>query len=206
MKRFLLILSLISIPAFCNSQINPDVRQPIVQLRTLNAFSIYKGMAPTAMATFFVDGYTEQSYFADYSGYTYQMEVDGDDYPLGTKTAINAYYWTNWRTYQDLCDQKGIPQVYLYYRLNSTTLIFSYAYDFEGKDQFSLMYSLATGVDVWGTMLWGNGVWSGSGGKTRRLDITGRGRVVRFKFANATKGETFRIDGLGTMAHLETNI
>ena len=171
-----------------------------------NAFSVYVGLAPSAMATFFVNGYIEQPYFADYNGYTYQTEQGNSDYPLGTETAIDSYYWTNWRTYQDLCDQKGIPQVYLYYRLDSTTIIFSYSYDFESKDQFSLNYSFATGSDVWGTMLWGSGIWSGSGGKTRRLDITGRGRVVRFKFANATKGEAFRIDGLGTLAHLETNI
>ena len=45
-----------------------------------------------------------------------------------------------------------------------------------------------------------------AGGQSVRRDLTGRGRVVRFKFANNTMDEQFRIDGLGTLAHLETNV
>jgi len=171
-----------------------------------NAFSIYKGLSISAMFTIFADGYSEQPYFADYSGYTYQMEYGNSDYPLGTKTAIDSYYWTNWRNFQDLCDQKGIAQMYLYYRLDSTILTFSYSYDFETTSQFSQNISLSTGSSLWGTMLWGSGIWGGSGGKVKRLDTTGRGRVIRLKFANNIIDETFRIDGLGTLTHLETNI
>ena len=40
----------------------------------------------------------------------------------------------------------------------------------------------------------------------RRRDLTGRGRVVRFKFANNVLNEGFQIDGLGQMPHLETNV
>ena len=171
-----------------------------------NAFSIYKGMAPSAMVTVFANGHTEQPYFADYAGYTYQMEYGNSDYPLGTKTAIDAYYWTNWRNYQDLCDQKGIAQMYLYYRLDSTTLTFAYSYDFEAVSQFSNTISLFTGASLYGTALYGTGVYAGSSGATQRIDTTGRGRVIRMKFSNAIADETFRIDGLGTLTHLETNV
>jgi len=61
-------------------------------------------------------------------------------------------------------------------------------------------------VDVYDTAIYGTAVYSGVGGRVQRRDLTGRGRVVRFKFANANIGETFTIHGIGTYAHLETNI
>lgn len=171
-----------------------------------NAWSEYVGFAPSALATFFIDGYTETPFFADYAGYTYQMEYGFSDNPLGTKTAINAYYYTNWRSYQDLCDQKGIPQVYLYYKLANTVLNFSYSFDFESTNQYTRNLTLFTGNDVYGVGIYGTAVYAGAGGATKRLDLTSRGRVVRFKFSNNVIDEEFRIDGLGTYAHLETNV
>jgi hypothetical protein len=171
-----------------------------------NAFSVYSGIDASAMMTVYVNGYEETPYFADYNGYTYKMEVLGDDYPLGTQTAINAYYWTNWRSYYDLCDQKGIPQIYVYYQLSSAALTLAYSYDFEGTEQFQTNVNLQISAPLWGVMLWGQGTWSGTGGGVKRIDLTGRGRVVRFMFGNSNLNETFRIDGIGTLAHLETNI
>ena len=171
-----------------------------------NAFSLYTGIAPAAMCTFFGNGITETPYFADYSGYTYQMEFGYNDYPLGVKTAINSYYYTNWRSYADLCDQKGVPNVYIYYKISNSVLSFSYSYDFEYTDQYTQSLALFTGTDVYGTGLYGVAVYAGAGGASVRRDLTGRGRVVRFKFSNNTMDEQFRIDGLGTLAHLETNV
>lgn len=171
-----------------------------------NAFSVYTGMAPSSMMTAFTNGYEEQAFFSDYNGYTYEMEQGINDYPLGTKTAINSYYWTNWRSYFDLCDQKGIPQVYIYYQLSSTSLTVAYSYDFEAIQQFTNLIDLNENVSLWGTMLWGQGIWSGTGGNVQRIDCTGRGRMIRFLFANSNIDETFRIDGIGTLAHLETNV
>ena len=171
-----------------------------------NAFSVYTGMAPSALATFFPNGYTETPYFADYSGYTYQMEFGANDYPLGTKTAIDSYYYTNWKTFEELCDQKGIPHVYLYYQVNNTVLSFSYSYDFEYSDQYTLTIPMFVGTDVYGTAKYGTAVYGGAGGASIRRDLTGRGRVVRFKFANNAMDEQFRVDGLGTETYLETNV
>lgn len=171
-----------------------------------NAFSIYVGLSISAMSTFFVDGVNERPYFGDYSGFVYRMDTTSTDNPKNIATAISAYYYTNWRYFDDLCDQKGIPHIYLYFRLNNTTLTLSYSYDFEAADTYSQSFSLATGLDVWDTMLWGTGEWAGSGGNLVRRDLTGRGRLVRFKFFNSITGETFRIDGIGTLAHLETNV
>ena len=190
---------------FCSAS-NTTANRIIVWDFFNNAFSMYVGLAPSAMATFFVDGYTETPYFADYSGYTYQMEYGLNDYPLGTKTAISSYYYTNWRSYQDLCDQKGIPQIYIYFQTSNSVLSFSYSYEFENTDQYTASIPLFYGTDVYGTCLYGIAVYAGAGGAVVRRDLTGRGRVVRFKFANNSMDEQFRIDGLGTLAHLETSV
>ncbi|MBU2177432.1 MAG: hypothetical protein KJ556_20260 [Gammaproteobacteria bacterium] len=158
-----------------------------------NAFSLYVGMAPSAMAIFLNNGVEERPYFGDYSGFVYRADVSGtaSDYPLNVKTAINAYFWTNWKDYQDLCDQKGIAHIYIYHKKETATLAFAHAYDFNTTDQYSTTFSTTNSDDVSSII-------------TRR-DLTGRGKVARFKFANATADETFRIDGIGTTAHLETH-
>jgi hypothetical protein len=171
-----------------------------------NAFSIYTGFAPSALCTFFVDGIVEQPYFCDYSGFDYRMDFGSSDYPLNVKTAINAYYYTNWKTYEDLCDQKGIANVYIYYQSSNSVLSFAYSYDFEDEDQYTQTVSLSTGTDVYGTGVYGTATYSGSGGAVIRRDITSRGRTVRFKFANSVIDESFQIDGFGTLVHLETNV
>jgi hypothetical protein len=67
------------------------------------------------------------------------MDTGSDDYPLGVQTVIDAYYYTNWKTFDDLCDQKGIPQIYIYYQLNSATLTLAYSYDFNDS-LFSFLF------------------------------------------------------------------
>ena len=39
-----------------------------------------------------------------------------------------------------------------------------------------------------------------------RLDLTGRGRTIRLKFANSTLSEEMQIDGFGAHAYLATNV
>jgi hypothetical protein len=174
-----------------------------------NAFSYYTGMNPASMCTFYTNaGLTEIPYFSDYNGYTYKMEIGDSDYPLNVKTAINSYYYTNWKTFDDLCDQKGIPNVYIYYAISDATLSFSYSYDFESGDTYNLSIPLtSSSVAVYGaTSKFGIAKFVGSGGNVVRKDLTGRGRVVRFKFANLTADETFQIDGFGSFTHLETHV
>ena len=171
-----------------------------------NAFSLYKGMAPCSMATFFESGINEKPYFADYGGYTYEMDVVGNDNPLGVETAVDSYYYTNWKHYDDICDQKGIPNAYIYYQSSNSVLTFAYSYDFEQIDQYTMTMNLAPGTSVYGTAVYGTGVYSGYGGAVQRKDLTSRGRVVRFKFANNALDETFQIDGFGSLVHLETNV
>jgi hypothetical protein len=169
-----------------------------------NAFSIYTGHTVSALSTFYVSGIDERPYFGDNVGFVYRMDNGTDDYPSNTQTAINAYYYTNWKSYDDLCDQKGIPHLYIYYQSSNSVLTFSYSYDFESKDQYSHTINLTSGTAVYGTAKYGTDVYASSGGAVSRRDLTGRGRVVRFKFANSTKAEAFIIDGFGAMAHLET--
>jgi hypothetical protein len=171
-----------------------------------NAFSLYVGLAPAAMCAFFVNSFQEYTYFSDYGGFVYQMDTGNNDYPTNTKTAINAYYYTNWRVYKDLCDQKGVPNIYIYYQTTNAVLNVSYSYEFESTDQYTNTISTATGTAVYGTAVYGTDTYGGAGGGVKRLDLTGRGRVVRFKFSNSAADETFRIDGFGSLVYHETNI
>ena len=173
-----------------------------------NAFSLYNGISANTMYTFYVSGLDERPYFGDYSGYVYRMDYGTDDYPLNVKTAIDFYYYTNWKNFDDLCDQKGIPHIYLYYRNDTSMLTVSYNYDFQEGDAYSQVFSLSSGiVPYWGSVIWGTFNWTaGGGGLVTRRDLTGRGRVARFKLSNSSFGEKVRIDGLGTYVHAETMV
>ncbi len=171
-----------------------------------NALSIYDGMAPSAMVTVFTDGITERPYWGDYAGFVYRGDVGSDDYPLNVQTKINGYAYSRWVDFDDLCDQKGIPNIYIYYKLQSGTLTFSYSYDFADGDQYNLTFSMSASSSLYGSAVYGSSVYAGAGGTYVRKDLTGRGRVVRFKFANNVLSESFRIDGYGTFAHLQTNV
>jgi len=157
-----------------------------------NAWSKYTGMAPSAMATFMVDGVEERPYWGDYSGFVYRSDTNNDDYPLNVETAIDAYYWTNWKNFDDLTDSKGIPHLWLYHKDSASTLTFGYAYDFRTTADYTNTFSMnATGTPD---------------SVIKRQDLTGRGRTVRFYFGNNTVDENFQIDGIGIKTLLETNV
>lgn len=172
----------------------------------LNAFSIYAGMAPSTMATVYNSAIDERIYFGDYSGFVYRMDTGSDDYPLNVQTAINAYYYTNWKSYDDITDQKGIPNIVIYYQTNNAVLTLVYSYDFESADTYLQTFSTATSTSVYGTAIYGVATYAGIGGAQQRRDLDGRGRVIRIGFKNMNMSETFQIDGLGSFAHLETNV
>ena len=69
------------------------------------------------MRACFLNSFQEQIYFQDYNGYTYQGDIGADDYPLNVRTAINAYYYTNWKSYGDIVDQMAIEHLVLYYAI-----------------------------------------------------------------------------------------
>lgn len=169
-----------------------------------NAWSVYDGINASALATFMVSGYDERPYFHDYNGFTYRADIGTNDYPLNTATAIDAYYWTNWKAYADAVNQKGVPHIYVYFENNESTVNFSYGYDFEDGMPYSTNFITSSGFSKWDSAIWDESTWAGSGGGVKRLDLTSRGRVIRFKFANAAVSETFRIDAFGSFVHLET--
>jgi hypothetical protein len=169
-----------------------------------NAFSLYEGWSPSAMAMFLVGGYDERPYFGDYAGFVYRTDFGKNDYPLNTKTAIDAYYYTNWKTADDLVNQKGTLSAYIFYKLNQGTLTFAYAYDFTDSDTFSNLFQMGGSGALWGVGVWGAFSWAKSGGQIKRVDLDGRGRVVRYKFANNNMDEGFQIDGFGSYTNLET--
>ena len=174
-----------------------------------NAFTVYDGLNPSAMTTVYLSGYDERPYFGDYSGWIYRMDSKVDpnnDYPLDVKTAINAYYYTNWKFFDDICLQKAVPHVYLYYQRNDATMTFSYSYDFENSDQYTQTFKTAMNVTTFDDGDYDITEYSGSGGMYSRRDLTGRGRLIRFKIANANLGETFRLDGIGSYVHAESNV
>ena len=171
-----------------------------------NAFSFYSGINASAMTTLYITSTDERPHFADYLGYVYRADFGVDDYPAKTQTAIDSYYYTNWKTLGDLVDQKGVTQTYIYYESSNAVLTFAYSYDFESSDQYTQTMSLAQGTSVYGSAIYGTGVYSGVGGAVVRRDLTGRGRTVRIKFANSNLTETMQIDGFGINAHMETNV
>lgn len=171
-----------------------------------NAFSVYKGINASSMEIVFPDGITETPYFGDYSGFDYKADTGLNDNPLNVATAIDGYYYTNWISFDDICDQKGTLSVYIYFATNNATLTFVYAYDFNDGDVNTQTFSTSAGGALWDSAIWDQDVWVGGSGAQIRRDITGRGRVVRFGIKNSTLSETFRIDGLGTLTYLETNV
>jgi hypothetical protein len=169
-----------------------------------NAFSIYDGINASAMTTVYVGGIEERPYFTDYAGYTYRADYGVDDYPGKVQTAINGYYYTNWKYFDDLVNDKGISHVYIFYQINNGVLTFAYSYDFEAGDQYTQTFSTSTSTDVYGVAVYGTATYAASGGQVRRKDLTGRGRVVRYKFANSNLSETFQVDGFGLMGNIES--
>ena len=178
----------------------------IVWDHQLNAFSMYSGIAASSMATIYNSAIEERIYFGDYSGFVYRMDTGVDDYPLGVQTAINSYYYTNWKAFDDLVDQKGVPNIVVYYQSTNAIITLVYAYDFETADTYTQTFSTATSSSVYGTAIYGIATYAGIGGSQQRRDLDGRGRVVRVGFKNANLSETFQIDGMGSFAHLETNV
>lgn len=170
-----------------------------------NAWSLYVGINANAMAIANIAGGQEKPFFGDYLGFVYQADNGLNDSPSGTATAIAAYYYTKWMDYDDVVNQKETPQVVIYYKINSATVTFSHSYDLEETDTFSTTFSTASGGSVYGSSVYGTGTYGASGGAIARRDLNGRGRVVRFKFKNSTLSETFRIDGFGSIPHLDTN-
>lgn len=187
-----------------SGQTNNDV--VVVWDWQLNSFSLYSGIAAAAMSTVYVNAIDERIYFADYAAFVYRMDTGSDDYPLNVQTAITSYYYTNWKSYDDITDQKGIPNIVMYYQTNNAVLTLVYSYDFESADTYTQTFSTATSTSVYGTAVYGTGTYAGIGGAQQRRDLDGRGRVVRFGFKNANISETFQIDGLGSFAHAETNV
>ena len=191
--------------AFATSSTNDNV---LVWNYFLNSWSKYDGIAASAMVTAYLSGTDEAPLFSDYDGYTYRLDTGVDDYPLNVKTAIDAYFYTNWKTFDDLINKKGVPEVTIYCLQDNSNLTFSYSYDFSYADQYQNTFNTGdAGAMRWGEGVWGTAVWGGSGGGiVVRRDLTGRGRVIRFKVANGILGQGFRIDGFGFAAQLDTNV
>jgi hypothetical protein len=148
----------------------------------------YSGISASSLAIFNLRGIEERLYFADYLGYTYRGDIGINDYPSNTPYAVNSYYNTNWKNFNDICDSKGIPHAYIYHSKTNGTLNFAYAYDFSTQDQYTHSFNMMTTQTVSDL-----GV---------RRDLTGRGRVVRFKFFNNATDTHYVIHGLGIQASL----
>jgi len=167
------------------------------------AWTKYIGASCNAIARVHTSN-EERIYFSDYSGYCYQMNTGTDDYPLTVKTAINAYYRTKWFSFNDLMNTKGVPEVVIYPTYSNSTLTVGYSFDFEEANQYSQTISLASSSAAYGSGVYGTATYAGSGGFSYRVDLTGRGRVFRLSFENAVESETFKINGFGISAYLES--
>ena len=71
-------------------------------------------MAVASMTSVYVSGIEERIYFGDYSGFVYRMDTGADDYPLNVQTAINSYYYTNWKHYDDILFSSYLSKYYIH--------------------------------------------------------------------------------------------
>jgi hypothetical protein len=103
--------------------------------------------------------------------------------------------------------QKASPNVVIYYQGNNAVLTFGYSYDFDNGIDYQNTFSMSNSGVLWDTAIWdaAASVWAGSGGLYKRQDLAGRGRVVRFYFANANLSEQMQIDGLSSFTNIQTN-
>lgn len=168
-----------------------------------NSFSVYSGIAANVITTFTVNN-DERLYFGDYSGYVYRADYGTNDYPLGVATAINKYFYTKWYNFGNIMEKKGVPHIRLFYQVASSTIAIGYGYDLESSDQFSQNIYIGTSGDVYGSATYGVSHYATAGGAVKRIDLTGRGVLMRLHISNNTLDETFQIDGIGFYPHLET--
>lgn len=168
-----------------------------------NSFSVYKGINSNCMVVLNTSG-DERIYFGDYLGFVYLADTGSNDNPSNVSTAIDGYYWTRWFHDSDLVNVKGNPRFVLYYDYASTTLRISYSYDLSNAEDFTIIYNLTAPGEAWDTAIWDTALWGASGGSFRRIDLDGRGRLVRFKFSNAILSQPFKINGFGREVYLET--
>jgi len=131
-------------------------------------------------------------------------EAEGADVIVTRVSAIDAYLKTKWYNFGDIVDKKGIAHATIYHQIDNNSISFAYSYDFEEADQFTKSVDMSTSGAVYGTGVYGTATYSGSGGRTQRVDLTGRGRTVRFHISNSADDEGFQIDGIGLLPHLET--
>lgn len=169
-----------------------------------NAFTVYKNIAANCFAVFNYLG-EERIYFGDFSGYVYRADTGTNDTPLNVSTAIDAYVRTKWFHFGDLVNKKGVTQIVVYYECTNATLTMTYSYDLTDADDYTQQFSMACGGGLWDTAVWDTDTWGRSGGAQKRRDLTGRGRLVAFKFSNSTLSETFQIHGVGAYVNLDTN-
>lgn len=171
-----------------------------------NAFSVYKGLNANCFARVYISG-VETLFYGDYSGLVHQMDTGSSDYDTSNAAqAIDCYYYTKWFDFGDMISKKATPQVSIFYEFTTGTMTFAYSYDFEQADSYTQTFSMAAGSSLYGSALYDTDTYAGSGGNVNPRHLTGRGKVVRFKFANANVGEDMIIDGFSVFANAETNV
>ena len=148
------------------------------------AWATYVGISAASLAIFMINGTEERPYYADYLGYSNRMDSGKDDFPAGTRTAINAQFYTNWKAHDNIVDDKTARSIYIAHKSESkTNLTVAYSWDFFNGDEYSSTFSMLATRSV--TAL------------TTRRDLTGRGKFVRLGFKNSETTSSFQIDGIG---------
>ncbi len=171
-----------------------------------NAFSVYKGLNANCFARTYISG-VETIFFGDYSGFVRQMDTGTSDHDnSNVAQAIDCYYYTKWFDFGDMISKKATPQVSIFYEFTTGTMTFAYSYDFEQADSYTQTFSMSAGSSLYGTAMYDVDTYAGSGGNVNPRHLTGRGKVVRFKFANANVGEDMIIDGFAVFANAESNV
>jgi len=164
-----------------------------------NAWSIHTGI-DAAYLQLLEKGSELKMFSGNYGGRVIEQNISTADVNAsGTDdTAIVATYKTKWFDLSNPALVKSLNHAIIYTQIESTEHSFNvgWGYDFDESDFGTLTVDVGGGGTTWGDENWGAFNWATStGGRVKRLDLTGRGRFCRLAFSNSQASQPFTVDG-----------
>lgn len=163
----------------------------------LIAWIPFDGMNISSICQYYVNDGEERVYFGDYSGFVYRYWVGVDDYPLGVKTAIEAFWATNWRYDESWATERMVKNMFVAHLLQVGTLTVSEGFNLNDSYDVTLTINMANpDGDLYDSAIFDSSVYSGSSYKITIRDLRREGRCYRIRFENNNMSESFEIIGL----------